>query len=220
MQFVATHNVTADDVARAARLGARSVDLLLSVIVVVVLIGILVQVLYSFALYLSAVAHAPEKLVGLLRFETGEMGVAALTWLSILVSVLLPVFLFYAIRSLADTLHPAWRVRRLPRRPTSTTPRFAARVAPSNGNTDSRGFAQRRNLDTFTIRDSIHGRPTRQYGRRSATKSRLRNNRRDQIRALREVKRRLTRPRPPKYCSKNWGAGRLGESGWAARDLL
>jgi len=113
MQFVATHNVTADDVARAARLGARRVDLLLSVIVVVVLIGILVQVLYSFALYLSAVAHAPEKLVGLLRFETGEMGVAALTWLSILVSLLLPVFLFYAIRSLADALHPAWRVRRL-----------------------------------------------------------------------------------------------------------
>src|SRR5262245_4181758 len=113
MQFVATHNVTADDVARAARLGARRVDLLLSVIVVVVLIGILAQVLYSFALYLSAVAHAPEKLIGLLWFETGEIGVAALTWLSILVSLLLPVFLFYGIRSLADTLHPARRVRRL-----------------------------------------------------------------------------------------------------------
>ena len=84
MQFVATHNVTADDVACASRLGARRVDLLLSVIVVVVLIGILAQVLYSFALYLLAVAHAPEKLVGLLRFETGEIGVAALTWLSIL----------------------------------------------------------------------------------------------------------------------------------------
>ena len=88
MQFVATHNVTADDVACASRLGARRVDLLLSVIVVVVLIGILAQVLYSFALYLLAVAHAPEKLVGLLRFETGEIGVAALTWLSIL-------YLFY-----------------------------------------------------------------------------------------------------------------------------
>jgi len=60
-------------VARAARLGARRVDLLLSVIVVVVLIGILAQVLYSFALYLSAVAHAPEKLAGLLRFETDGM---------------------------------------------------------------------------------------------------------------------------------------------------
>jgi hypothetical protein len=113
MQFVATHNVTANDVARAAQLGARRVDLLLSVIVVVVIVGILAQVLYSFALYLSAVTGAPEKLVGLLRFETGEIGIAALSWLSILVSLSLPVFLFYAIRSLADTLHPAWRVRRL-----------------------------------------------------------------------------------------------------------
>jgi len=113
MQFVATHNVTADDVARATKLGVRRVDLFLSVIVVVVIVGILAQVLYSFALYLSAVAHAPEKLVGLLRFETSEIGVAALSWLSILVSLSLPVFLFYAIRSLVDTLHPASRVRRL-----------------------------------------------------------------------------------------------------------
>ena len=113
MQFVATHNVTADDVARAAQLGARRIDLLLSVIVVVVLVGILAEVLYSFGLYLSAVADAPEKLVGLLRFETGDTGVAVLSWLSILVSLSLPVFLFYAIRSLAEMLHPAWRVRRL-----------------------------------------------------------------------------------------------------------
>ena len=90
----------------------RRVDLFLSVIVVVVIVGILAQVLYSF-LYLSAVAHAPEKLVGLLRFETSEIGVAALSWLSILVSLSLPVFLFYAIRALVDTLHPASRVRRL-----------------------------------------------------------------------------------------------------------
>ena len=113
MQFVATHNVTADDVARAAQLGARRVDLLLSIGVVVVLVGILAQVLYSFALYISAVADAPEKLVRLLRFETGEISVAALSWLSILVSLSLPVFLFYALRSLAETFHPVWRVRRL-----------------------------------------------------------------------------------------------------------
>ena len=113
MQFVATHNVTADDVARAAQLGARRVDLLLSVIVVVVLVGILAQVLYSFALYLSAIADAPEKLVRLLRFETDEISAAALSWLSIVVSLSLPVFLFYALRSIAETLHPVWRVRRL-----------------------------------------------------------------------------------------------------------
>jgi hypothetical protein len=113
MQFVATHNVTPDDVARAARLGARKIDLFISVVVVLVLVGILAQVLYSFALYLSAVAGAPEKLVGLLRFETGETSVAMLSWLSILVTLLLPIFLFYAVRSLADALQPGRRVRRL-----------------------------------------------------------------------------------------------------------
>jgi len=113
MLFVATHNVTADDVAHAARLGTRKADLVLSVVVVVVLVAILAQVLYAFAIYLSAVAGSPEKLVGLLRFETAELGVAVLSWLSILVTLLLPIFLFYAVRALADTFHPAWRVRRL-----------------------------------------------------------------------------------------------------------
>ena len=111
MLFVTTHNVTADDVARAARLGTRKVDLALSVIVVVVLVAILAQVLYAFAIYLSAVAGAPEKLISLLRFETAELGVAVLSWLSILVTLLLPIFLFFAIRALADTFHPAWRVK-------------------------------------------------------------------------------------------------------------
>lgn len=113
MLFVATHNVTANDVARAIRLGARKVDLLFSIVVVVVLLGILAQVLYSFALYISAIAGAPEKLVSLLRFETPEVGMAALSWLSILVTLLLPIFLFYAVRSLADAFYPAWKVRRL-----------------------------------------------------------------------------------------------------------
>jgi hypothetical protein len=113
MLFVATHNVTADDAARAARLGTRKADLVLSVVVVVVLVAILAQVLYAFAIYLSAVAGSPEKLIGLLRFETAELGVAVLSWLSILVTLLLPIFLFYAVRALVDTIHPAWRVRRL-----------------------------------------------------------------------------------------------------------
>ena len=113
MLFVATHNVTRNDVARAVRLGARKVDLLLSIVVVIVLVGILAQVLYSFALYLSAIAGAPEKLASLLRFETSELGVAALSWLSILITLLLPIFLFYAVRSVADAFHPVWKVRRL-----------------------------------------------------------------------------------------------------------
>ena len=115
MQFVATHNVTADDVARAARLGARRADLLLSIFVVVVLIGILSQVLYSFTLYLGAVVNSPARLIDLLRFESGGTGIAVLSWLSIIVALSLPVFLFYALRSLAETLFPAWRVRRLPK---------------------------------------------------------------------------------------------------------
>ena len=113
MPFVATHDVTVDDVARAARLASRRADLLLSLFVIVVLIGILSQVLYSFSLYLWAVVQSPEMLVNLLRFQTGGVGAAALTWLSILVTLSLPVFLFYAIRSLAEAIRPAWRIRRL-----------------------------------------------------------------------------------------------------------
>ena len=115
MQLVATHDVTPDDVARAARLAARRADLLLNILVIVVIVGILSQVLYSFALYLGAVVKSPAMLVDLLRFETGGAGVAVLTWLSILVTLALPVFLFYAVRSLAEALRPAWRARRLTR---------------------------------------------------------------------------------------------------------
>ena len=104
MQLVATHDVTPDDVARAARLAARRADLLLNILVIVVIVGILSQVLYSFALYLGAVVKSPAMLVDLLRFETGGAGVAVLTWLSILVTLALPVFLFYAVRSLADSV--------------------------------------------------------------------------------------------------------------------
>ena len=114
-QFVATHNITPHDVSRASQLGARKRDLVLSVIVVVVLVAILAQVLYSFALYLFAVAGAPENFIAFLRFETGDTSVAALSWLSVVVTLSLPIFLFYALRSLAETLHPAWKVRRLGR---------------------------------------------------------------------------------------------------------
>jgi hypothetical protein len=113
MRFVATHNVTVDDVVRAAQLGVRRVDLLLSIFVVVVLIGILSQVFYSFTLYVVAVVNSPAQLIELLRFESGGIGIAMLSWLSIIVALSLPVFLFYALRSLAETLFPAWRVRRL-----------------------------------------------------------------------------------------------------------
>src|SRR5262245_49014656 len=100
MQFLATHYVTADDVARAGRLGARRADLLVSIFVIVVLVGILSQVLYSFALYLGAVVKSPGMLIELLRFETGGVGIAVLSWLSIFVTLSLPVFLFFAARSL------------------------------------------------------------------------------------------------------------------------
>jgi hypothetical protein len=113
MQFVATHNVTADDVARATQLAARKVDLLLNIFVIVVLVGILSQVLYSFTLYLGAVVNSPARLIDLLRFESEGIGIAVLTWLSIIVALSLPVFLFYALRSLVETIYPAWRVRRL-----------------------------------------------------------------------------------------------------------
>jgi hypothetical protein len=51
MRFIARHNVTTNDLARAAKLAARWTDILLSIFVVVVIIAILSQVLYSFGHY-------------------------------------------------------------------------------------------------------------------------------------------------------------------------
>jgi hypothetical protein len=113
VQFVATHNVTADDVARATQLAARWTDLLLNIFVVVVIVAILSQVFYAFTLYFGAIVNSPGKLIELLLFKSGETTNAALSWLSIIVTLSLPVFLFYAFRSLVETVYPAWRVRRL-----------------------------------------------------------------------------------------------------------
>jgi hypothetical protein len=84
------------------------------IVVVVVLGAILSQVLYAFRLYARTAADSPDRLAALLRFESGA-GNAALAWISVLVTLCLPVFLFYSVRALAETLHPAWRVRRLMR---------------------------------------------------------------------------------------------------------
>jgi hypothetical protein len=113
MQFVATHNVTADDVARVTQLAARKTDLLLNIFVTVVIIGILSQVFYAFTLYLGAVVNSPGKLVDLLLFKSAEITNAVFSWLSIIVTLSLPVFLFYALRSLVEAIYPPWRVRRL-----------------------------------------------------------------------------------------------------------
>jgi hypothetical protein len=111
MQFVAIHNVTPDDVARATRLTTRSTEVLLSIFVVLVLAAILSQVVYAFSLYLRAVTDYPQRLVDLLLGAGGVEAVVA--WLSIIVTLSLPIFLFYAVRSLAETIWPVWRVRRL-----------------------------------------------------------------------------------------------------------
>jgi hypothetical protein len=113
MRFIARHNVTTNDLARAAKLAARWTDILLSIFVVVVIIAILSQVLYSFGLYLWAAAASPDMLFDLLRFRSADISIAVLSWISILVTLCLPAFLFFAMRSLLETIFPAWRVRRL-----------------------------------------------------------------------------------------------------------
>jgi hypothetical protein len=50
---------------------------------------------------------------------------------------------------------------------------------------------QRQKPNPVPIRDQVHGRPTRHYGRENPTKSHLRNNRRDQVCTLRGVETRL-----------------------------
>jgi hypothetical protein len=114
MQFVATHNVTVEDVMRAVRLTRRWIDLVAIIVVVVVLAAVLSQVLYAFGLYLRAATDFPDRFVALLRFEYGAED-SALAWISVLVTLCLPVFLFYSVRALAETLRPAWRARRLTR---------------------------------------------------------------------------------------------------------
>jgi hypothetical protein len=113
MQFVATHDVTAEDVARAAQLTTRWTDILLSVTVVVVLAAILSQVLYAFWVYLRAVIDYQANFADLLRLNTGDIGNTVFAWLSIIVTLGLPIFLFFAVRSLAETIWPSRRVRRL-----------------------------------------------------------------------------------------------------------
>jgi hypothetical protein len=113
MRFIARHNVTTNDLARAAKLAARWTDILLSIFVVVVIIAILSQVLYSFGLYLWAAAASPDMLFDLLRFRSADISIAVLSWISILVTLCLPAFLFFAMRSLLETIFPAWRVQRL-----------------------------------------------------------------------------------------------------------
>src|SRR5262245_13410253 len=75
-------------------------------------VAILSQVFYAFALYLGAVVNSPGQFIGLLLFKS-ETTNAALSWLSIIVTLSLPVFLFYALRSVIEAIFPAWRVRRL-----------------------------------------------------------------------------------------------------------
>ena len=111
MRFQATHDVTIEDVVRALRLTRRWTDLPVRIIVVVVLAVILSQVLYAFGLYLHAAAGSTHTLLDLLLFGSGA-GSGALAWLSILVTLSLPAFLFYSVRALAETLRPASKARR------------------------------------------------------------------------------------------------------------
>src|SRR5688572_7161693 len=112
MQFTATHNVTVEDMAHAARLAARWRDVAINLAGIALMLFILAQVGFAFAFYVRAIVDNPDMPAKLLRFETGaELG--WWTWASVLVTLLLPVFLFYSVRLVVETLFPARRLRRL-----------------------------------------------------------------------------------------------------------
>lgn len=112
MHFTATHNVTLSDMAHAARLAARWPDIFVNLAGLGVMLFILAQIGFSFALYVRAVVDNPDMLAKLLRFEAGgELG--WWIWASVLAVLLLPVFLFYSVLLVVETLFPARRVRRL-----------------------------------------------------------------------------------------------------------
>jgi hypothetical protein len=79
------------------------------------MVAVLTQVSYSFGLYVSAIVKSPAMLISLLRLETGEPSASVATWLSVLITLLLPVFFFYCLRTLIESVRPDWRVRRLVR---------------------------------------------------------------------------------------------------------
>jgi hypothetical protein len=114
MQFTGSHNVTLDDIAQAIQLSSRWRDAALNLFVVLVLAAILLQIGFSFALYAGAVAKAPGRLLDLLRFDNAtDLTVGLISWLSIFVTLLLPIFLFFSLRALVEALFPKLRVRRL-----------------------------------------------------------------------------------------------------------
>jgi hypothetical protein len=114
MQFTGSHSVTIDDMAHGIQLASRWRDTALSLFVVLVLAAILLQVGYSFFLYVGAAANAPNKLLELLRFDNAsDIGTGLISWLSIFVTLLLPIFLFFSLRALVEALHPKLRGRRL-----------------------------------------------------------------------------------------------------------
>jgi hypothetical protein len=112
MQFIAHHHVTTEDVSRALRLARRPAEVLLNAAIVIVLGAILVQVLYAFFIYLTAATAAPTRLLELLLMRHGATN-AVWAWLAILITLVLPVFLFYTVRTLIEAAWPAVRVRRL-----------------------------------------------------------------------------------------------------------
>jgi hypothetical protein len=85
---------------------------------------------------------APRRLLDLLILHNGVAN-AVFVWLSILVTLGLPVFLFYSLRALAEAVFPIWRARRL----TKT----ADLTGPITYTVDDLGVRSRRasGVDTF-----------------------------------------------------------------------
>ena len=113
MPFTAAHNVTAEDVARAARIAMRTREKLLGIAGALIMVAVEVLVAYAFAIYVAAIVKSPAMLIDLLRFEIGDPSTSLVTWLSVIVTLLLPVFFFYTGRTLVESVRPDWRVRRL-----------------------------------------------------------------------------------------------------------
>jgi hypothetical protein len=91
----------------------RTRDKLLGIAGGVIMVAVEVLVAYAFAIYVAAIVKSPAMLIDLLRFEAGDRSNSVVTWLSLLVTLLLPVFFFYSLRTMVDCVRPDWRVRRL-----------------------------------------------------------------------------------------------------------
>jgi hypothetical protein len=113
VQFTGTQTITADEFAHAAELAGPTRVAMLNIAGLAVTLIILLLIGWSFVFYVGEVVQAPNLLLEHMSFGRFGKEMGILSWLSLTVTMLLPVFLFYVLRALVEAFRPARGIRRL-----------------------------------------------------------------------------------------------------------